>query len=58
MPQGEVFWPLQSNSEISGVSEGSQVPISGVWVSSSHFSKSGVATEGVTAPYQILQQFC
>jgi hypothetical protein len=38
-----VFWPLQSNSEISGVQVDSQVPISGMWVSSSHFSKSRVA---------------
>jgi hypothetical protein len=30
------FWPLQSNSEVSGVLEDSQVLISGVWVSSSH----------------------
>jgi hypothetical protein len=31
-----VFWHLQSNSKISGVPEDSQVPISRVWVSSSH----------------------
>jgi hypothetical protein len=43
-PQGKVFWPLQSNSEISGVPKDSQVPISGMWVSSSHFSKNGNAT--------------
>ncbi len=43
-PQGEMFWPLQSNSEVSGVPKDSQAPISGVWVSSSHSSKSGVAT--------------
>ncbi len=43
-PQGKVFWPLQSNSEVLGVPEDSQVPISRVWVSSSHSSKSGVAT--------------
>ncbi len=40
-----MFWPLQSNSEISEVSKNSQIPISGVWVSSSHSSKSGVATK-------------
>jgi len=43
--QGEVFWPLQSNFEVSRVPEDSQVPISGVWVSSLHSSKSGVATK-------------
>jgi len=43
-PQGEVFWPLQSSYEVSGVPEDSQVPISRVSVSSSHSSKSGVAT--------------
>jgi len=43
-PQGEVFWPLKSSSKISRVAKDSQVPISGVWVSSSHSSKSGVAT--------------
>jgi hypothetical protein len=43
-PQGEVFWPLQSSSEVLGVSKDSQVPISKMWVSSSHSSKSGVAT--------------
>jgi hypothetical protein len=43
-PQGEVFWPLELNSEVLGVSEDSQVPISGVWVLSSHSSKSGVVT--------------
>jgi hypothetical protein len=30
-----MFWPLQLSSEILGISEDSQVPISGVWVSSS-----------------------
>jgi hypothetical protein len=44
-----VFWPLQSNFEVSGVSEDSQVPISRVWVSSSHSSKSGVATNDNTS---------
>jgi hypothetical protein len=43
-PQGKVFWPLQSNSEVSGVSKESQVPISKMWVSSSHSTKNGVAT--------------
>ncbi len=43
-PRCEGFWPLQSNSEISRVSMDSQVPISRVWVSSSHSSQSGVAT--------------
>jgi hypothetical protein len=46
-PQGEVFWPLQLNSEVSGVPEHSQVPISGVWVSSSHSFKSGVVTRAM-----------
>jgi len=31
-----VFWPLQWNFEISGIPKDSQVPILGVWVSSSH----------------------
>ncbi len=39
-----MFWPLQSNSEFSGVPEDSQVPFSGVWVATSHFPQSGVAT--------------
>ncbi len=39
-----MFWPLQSNSKILGVLEDSQVSISGMWMSSSHSSKSGVAT--------------
>jgi hypothetical protein len=37
-----VFWPLQLNSKFSGVSEDSQVPISGVWMSSSHSFKVGL----------------
>ncbi len=37
-----MFWPLQSNSELSRVLEDSQVPISGVWVSSSHSLKVGL----------------
>ncbi len=36
-------WPLQSNFEVLRVPEDSQDPILGVWVSSSHSSKSGVA---------------
>jgi hypothetical protein len=44
MPQCEVFWPFQSNFEVLGVPEDSQVPISGVWVSSSHFPQSKVTT--------------
>jgi hypothetical protein len=43
-PQCEVFWPLQSNFEVLGVPADSQVPISGVWVSSSHSLQSRVAT--------------
>ncbi len=39
-----MFWPLQSNSEFLGVPEDSQVPFSGVWVATSHFPQSGVAT--------------
>jgi hypothetical protein len=31
-----MFWPLQLSSEVWRVPEDSQVPISGVWVSSSH----------------------
>jgi len=37
-------WPLKLTSEVSGVPEDSQVPISRVWVSSSHFLQSRVAT--------------
>ncbi len=40
-----MFWPLQSHSEFSGVLEDSQVPFSGVWVATSHFPQSGVATK-------------
>jgi ribulose kinase len=36
------FWPLQSNCKLLGVPENSQVPISGVWVSSSHSLKVGL----------------
>ncbi len=43
-PQGKVFWPLKSSSEFLGVPEGSQVPILGVWVATSHFPQSGVTT--------------
>ncbi len=45
MPQCKVFWPLQLHSEFLGVPEDSQVPFSGVWVVSSHFPQSGVATK-------------
>jgi hypothetical protein len=38
------FDPLQLNFEISGILMDSQVPISGVWMSSSHSSKSRVVT--------------
>jgi hypothetical protein len=44
MPQCKVFWPLQLNYEISRVPVDSQIPISGVWVSSSHSSQSRVVT--------------
>ncbi len=50
-PQGEVFWPLQSNSEVLGDPEDSQVPIPGVWVSSSHSSKGGVVTIELLVKY-------
>jgi hypothetical protein len=46
-PQGKVFWPLQSNSEFSGVPEDSQVPILGVWMSSSHSFKVGLRQEPI-----------
>jgi hypothetical protein len=39
-----VFWPLQSHSEFSGVPEDSQVPLSGVWVTTSHFPQNADAT--------------
>jgi hypothetical protein len=39
-----VFYPLFSSSEVAGVSEDSKFPLLGVWVSSSHFAQSGVAT--------------
>ncbi len=41
-PQCEVFWPLQSNSEFSRVPEDSQLPISKVWVATSHSFKLGL----------------
>jgi hypothetical protein len=44
MPQCKVFWPLQLYSEVLGVPADSQVPISGMWVSYSHFFQSRVAT--------------
>jgi hypothetical protein len=40
-----VFWPLQLHSGFSGVSEGSQIPISRVWVSSSHSFKMGMLSK-------------
>ncbi len=39
-----MFWSLKLNYEVLGVLADSQVPISGMWVSSSHSSKSRVAT--------------
>jgi hypothetical protein len=45
--QGEVFWPLQLSSEILRVLKDSQVPISGVWVSSSHSLKIGLRQKGL-----------
>ncbi len=39
-----MFWPRHSSSEFLGVLEDSQVPFSGVWVATSHFPQSGVAT--------------
>ncbi len=38
-----MFWPLQLNFEVLGVPMDSQVPISGMWLSSSHSFQSGVA---------------
>jgi len=52
-PKCKVFWPLQSNSEVSGVPEDSQVPISGMWVSSSHFPQSRVMTIDVQWPSEV-----
>ncbi len=40
-----MFWPLQSSSEFLGVPEDSKLPFSGVWVATSHFLQSGVATQ-------------
>ncbi len=53
-----MFWPLQLSSEVSGVPEDSQVPISKVWVSSSHSSKSGVATFHVSLVVKLLLLIC
>jgi hypothetical protein len=39
-----VFWPLQLRSEFSKVPEDSQVPFSRVWMATSHFPQSAVAT--------------
>ncbi len=38
-----MFWPVRSNSKVLGVPTDSQVPISGVWMSSSHSPQSKVA---------------
>ncbi len=43
-PECKVFWPLQFSSEFSGVLEDSNFPLLEVWVSSSHLTQSGVAT--------------
>ncbi len=37
-----MFWPLQSNSEVLRVPIDSQIPISRVWISSSHSLKVGL----------------
>ncbi len=37
-----MFWPLQLNFEVLGVPKDSQVPISRMWVSSSHSLKVGL----------------
>ncbi len=50
-----MFWPLQSNSKVSGVPENSQVPISGVWVSSSHSLKVGLREKWCTTTNDFLQ---
>jgi hypothetical protein len=42
-----VFWPLKSFSKFSRVLEDSKLPFSGVWVATSHFLQSGVATHRV-----------
>ncbi len=42
-----MFWPLKSNSEFSGVPKDSQVPISGVWVSSSHSFEVGLRHKNI-----------
>jgi hypothetical protein len=54
-----VFWPLKSNFKISGVPTDSQVPILGVWKSSSHCSKSRVTTLTVRAfaPLEVVPRF-
>ncbi len=41
-PQGKVFCPLLLNSKDSGISEDSNSPTLGVWVSSSHLAKVGL----------------
>ncbi len=40
-----MFWPLNSSFKFLGVPEDSKFPLLGVWVSSSHLTQSGVATE-------------
>ncbi len=49
-PQFEVFWPFNSSSESSGVSEDSKFPLLGVWASPSHLAQSGVATHMLDDP--------
>ncbi len=49
-----MFWPLNSSSEFSGVSEDSKFPFLGVWVSSSHLAQNGVTT--MMAPLVIFWQ--
>jgi hypothetical protein len=48
MLQCEVLWPLKSNSKVLGVPIDSQVPISGVWKSSSHSSNNKVAINAIS----------
>jgi hypothetical protein len=43
-PQCEIFWPLQSSSEFSGVPRDFKFPLLGVWISSSHLAQSEVTT--------------
>jgi hypothetical protein len=39
----EVFWPLKSSSEVSGILEDSQVPILGVWRNPNSLKDSNVS---------------